>query len=145
MLRWLIIIVFLSCSVNANDNVLKFGKTHVHYSVINTEFLKPEIASRYGITRGANQGFVNINVQNVDSDAGEAKAVKADISGKFKNLRAQEAPLDFKEFKEGDAIYYIATFRFDHKDILSFELDVKAASSDKSNKVKFQHEMYAAK
>lgn len=145
MLRWLTLFVFLSSAAFAQDNVLKFGNTHVHYSVINAEFLKPEIASRYGIKRGANQAFVNINVQTVDSEKGASKAVTADISGKLKNLRAQEAPLEFKEFKEGDAIYYIATFRFDHKDILSFDLDVKPASSDKTNKVKFQHEMYAAR
>ena len=49
------------------------GEWDVHYMVVNTPFLTPEVAASYGIVRSKYNALVNISVLNKDS--GEAQRV----------------------------------------------------------------------
>ena len=40
-----------------------FGKDTVHYSVLNTAFLTPQVAKSYGIVRGDNKFLINVSVR----------------------------------------------------------------------------------
>ncbi len=98
------------------------GDYTVHYNVFNSASLTADIARMYGITRGGNQGVVNIAIRKQEG-AGD-KASKAKVVGSVQNLVGQKDQLSFKEINEADAIYYIATFRFDDKDHMKFNIDV---------------------
>ena len=117
-----VVAVLFTGSVAAEQKKV-FGDYEVHYNALNSSTLTPEVAKQYGLTRGANQGLVNIAVRKRDGKDGVATS--AVISGSVRNLLSQKNELKFKEVKESGAIYYIATFRFDDKDTLTFDLTVQ--------------------
>jgi hypothetical protein len=98
-----------------------YGDLDVHYSAFNSGFLQPEVAAATGLVRSKTQGVVNVAVLK----AGTASNAK--VSGTVKNLLGQSTALNFKEVKEGKAIYYLAQFPFEQRETLRFTLNVTAA------------------
>ena len=102
------------------ENHQNFGDYRVSYSVFNSDFISPEIAQRYNLVRARDRAFVNISVSKV----GDTKGASAGISGNVTNLIQQSRPLEFKEIRDQDAVYYLATFRFEHEESLTFNIDL---------------------
>ena len=98
-----------------------YGDLDVHYSAFNSGFLQPDVAAATGMVRSKTQGVVNVAVLK----AGTASNAK--VSGSVKNLLGQSTALNFKEVKEGQAIYYLAQFPFEQRETLRFSLSVQAA------------------
>ena len=98
-----------------------YGDLDVHYSAFNSGFLQPDVAAATGLIRSKTQGVVNVAVLK----AGTASNAK--VSGSVKNLLGQSTALNFKEVKEGQAIYYLAQFPFEQRETLRFSLSVHAA------------------
>lgn len=98
-----------------------YGDLDVHYSAFNSGFLQPDVAAATGLVRSKTQGVVNVAVLK----AGTASNAK--VSGSVKNLLGQSTALNFKEVKEGQAIYYLAQFPFEQRETLRFTLSVQAA------------------
>ncbi|MCW7554980.1 DUF4426 domain-containing protein [Endozoicomonas gorgoniicola] len=120
---------------------LRFGDYEVYFSAFNSTFITPEIARAYQLERSPKYGLVNIAIRNVkDSEVG--KAVTAQLEGQQKNLLQQSVSLQFKEVKEGPAVYYLAGFRFSNEELLEFSIDVKPEGSDTSYPVKFRQTFY---
>lgn len=94
-----------------------FGAYDVHYSVINATYLRPEIARRYGVTRGRDRALANVSVLDADG-----RAIAVPVTGRVKNLLGQSRPLQFRRFEDGGAVYHLATFAFDDGEALRFEL-----------------------
>ena len=120
----------------AAANQQTVGDVTIHYNVLSSAFISAEAATQYGITRSKRTGIVNISVKK------NGKAVIANIFGNGKNLTAQLKKLAFKEIKEGDAIYYIATFSFRNKERLSFDLQVQPEKKGKLLSLKFKQQLY---
>lgn len=118
----MVMVLSLSAFAVAAEQSKSFGDFKVHYNAFNSSSLTPEIAKQYGITRGANQGVVNIAIRNHAGGGDVATAAK--VEGSVRNLLSQKVALKFKEIREGDAIYYIAGYRFDNQDTMIFELNV---------------------
>lgn len=97
-----------------------FGDYRVFYSVFNSEFIKPEIAQNYQLVRGKDRAFVNVSVVKKSG----SKALPAKISGTASNLMQQSRPLNFQQVRDGDAVYYLAPFRFDDEEVLTFDVNV---------------------
>lgn len=133
------VLVLLAGSVHA-EQVKKFGDYDIHYNAFNSSSLTADVARQYGITRGANQGLVNIVVRK-RNDSGDAPAA-AKVSGSARNLLSQRSELKFKEVRSGEAIYYIAVFRFDNQDMLTFDIDVQPTDSGDKFPFHFQQQMY---
>ncbi|GAB5390648.1 MAG: DUF4426 domain-containing protein [Alteromonas macleodii] len=112
------------------------GEWDVHYMVVSTPFLTPEVAASYGIVRSKFNALVNISVLNKVS--GEAQ--RADVTGTAKNLLGNSRKLTFKKVEEGDAIYYLAVLPFRDQETFRFEIDVQKGSSKQT--LKFQQKMY---
>ena len=98
-----------------------YGDLDVHYSAFNSGFLQPDVAAATGLVRSKTQGVVNVAVLK----AGTASNAK--VSGSVKNLLGQSTALNFKEVKEGQAIYYLAQFPFEQRETLRISLSVQAA------------------
>ncbi|KEQ18321.1 hypothetical protein GZ78_12435 [Endozoicomonas numazuensis] len=124
-----------------NDKPVRFGDYEVFYSAFPSTFIQPDIAKTYDLERGPKNGLVNIAVRNVKNSA-EGKAVKATFEGKTVNLLGQQSALKFKEIKEGDAIYYLAGFRFSHEEMLKFSVKVQPEGSSLSQTVQFSQTFY---
>ncbi|MFA5631712.1 MAG: DUF4426 domain-containing protein [Porticoccaceae bacterium] len=123
-----------SIAVFANDQPYKtFGDVRVYYSAFNSSFIAPDVASAYNITRGKDRGLVNIAVVPQGSGHGTA----ALVGGTVNNLLAQQQTLEFMEIREGDAIYYLAPFRFANEDPLNFTIHVRPANAETTSTFTF--------
>lgn len=139
--RLLVIIAFLYVSTFPVQNTwaeqfFMAGSTKVHYIVLNTLFLKPEIAKQYGIARGNEQAIANISLISKDG-----VALRGIVQGRVKNLLGQIQTLRFREIVEKDAVYYIAPIIYTNRDILSFEIEVALPNEPLTN-FEFQERMY---
>lgn len=126
----------LASSVQA-EQYKTLGDWDVHYIVINTSFLTPDIARAYGIQRSKYQGLVNISVLQKDTH----KAQSVAVTGNATNLLGTNKPLSFKEVKEGDAIYYLAVLSFDNLE--QYRFDIKVVDGNESQTLKFKHKFFA--
>ena len=131
----LLIAAFAHVSLSAN--VQKVGGITIHYNALSSSNIPSEVAAQYGITRSGRTGIINIAVQK------DGKPVMANIFGHGKNLAGQLKELAFKEIKEENAIYYIATFTFSNGEKLSFDLQIQAEKQGKLLPVSFKQTLYA--
>ncbi|WP_299597620.1 DUF4426 domain-containing protein [uncultured Microbulbifer sp.] len=102
------------------ENHQNFGDYRVTYSVFNSDFISPEIARHYNLVRAADRAFVNISVSKKDGTEG----VSAGVSGNATNLIQQSRNLDFQEVRDNKAVYYLAPFRFNDEENLTFNIDL---------------------
>jgi uncharacterized protein DUF4426 len=117
-----------------------FGPYQVHYSVFNSSFITPEVASAYGITRGKNRALINIAVRK-QLKSGEDIAQRAFISGHSSDL-IHQLPLEFEEIEEQGAIYYIASLKFNDKEMRSFTIKIQPDPNISPYTLKFSKTLY---
>ena len=127
----------LSASAQQSE---RFGPFELHYSVVNTTFLEPEVAASYGITRGEKRAILNLSVREHLPDGGtEARGML--LKGRTWDL-IQNQFLEFQEVREGPAIYYIAEFKFINEEWRFFEVDFRPEGADETFTFKFKHQLY---
>ncbi len=133
---WLVAsVLLLSVSLQA-EQMQKFGDWEVHYILVPTTFLKPAIAEQYGIVRGRDRAYLNISVLDRGLDP-----VAVGIDGTMTNLLGQQQHLEFREVREGNAIYYLTTIKYSDREVLRFEILV-TPPEDSIKTLKFQQKMY---
>lgn len=135
----LLILVLLPCSLMAEQKKT-FGDYDVHYSVLNSTFITPEIAKNYAITRGKNRALINIAVRK-KLPKGKTRAQKALVTGRSSDL-IHSADLEFNEITEQDAIYYIAELRFNNKEMRTFTIKVQPDPNIAAYTLKFSKTLY---
>jgi hypothetical protein len=113
-----------------------FGDIEIHYAVVNTLFLQPDIAARYGIVRDTDRAIVNVSVLDRDG-----ATLAANVSGISVNLLNQEVVIAFSTIKEDESTYYIAPIRYTDQDVLRFRIDV-AVPNRAPMRLEFQQRMY---
>lgn len=111
----------------------------VHYVVFNSTFMTPQIARSYGLKRNEFTATVNVSVLDRASAGKPAMAVR--IEGSAKNLIGQTRTLEFKEIKEGDAIYYLAQFPIVNEDTYKFTIDIDAGNKGRGP-ISFSQKLY---
>ncbi|MEH6580708.1 MAG: DUF4426 domain-containing protein [Halioglobus sp.] len=116
-----------------------FGPYELYYSVVNTTFIEPSVAANYGITRGEKRAILNLAVRENLAEGSEARTML--LKGKTWDL-IQNQELEFKEIREGSAIYYIAELKFINEEWRFFEVDFRPEGADQSYKLKFKHQLY---
>ncbi len=135
MKRWILIALLAVAPIAIGEQSVDFAEGSVQYSVLPTTFLTEETAEKYGIVRGANRAFCNISV--VDDDG---KPIKAEVTGSFKNLLGQTTKLSFEKVQDGEAVYYLAKFRYTEGEKLKFKFEVKTAK--RTIDVEHEQEIY---
>ncbi|WKE66174.1 DUF4426 domain-containing protein [Gallaecimonas kandeliae] len=139
LFRALAVILLLAWQLPASaEQMMKFGQYDVHYQALPTTFLTPQVASTYHIERSRYQGLVNIAV--LDSGNNQA-AVAADLKGEARNLLGNVIELKFKEIREGNAIYYIATLPYTNEERFRFSIDITPPGG-KTFTLKFEQQFY---
>ena len=117
----------------------------VHYNLLNSSFIEAAVATQYGIKRSKNIGLLNISVMKKSEknpNTGTGMAVISNIFGHGASLAGQVKSLAFKEIKEADAIYYIATFPINNGERLSFDLQVQPEKVGKLIPLKFKEQVF---
>ena len=145
-LGYLLMVLILISSIStlhASDQELfkQQGNYKIFYSVFSSSFITPEIAIANNIVRGKDRGLVNIAVVET-LGIGEA----AEVTGGVSNIFQQTQKLKFTEVREQSTVYYLAPFKFDNEDYLTFKIKV-LPKADNNNSVnaydfKFQKKMY---
>jgi len=133
-----VVTVLLAANAAAEQSK-KFGNFELHYSVVNTTFIEPEIAANYGIVRGEKRAIINLAV--LDTNTQDNAAVTMLLKGRTWDL-IQNQFLEFKEVREGKAIYYIADFKFINEEWRFFEFDFRPEGADQTYTFKFKHQLY---
>ena len=131
-------LLWLAAAIADEEAYKDFGDYRVHYSAFNSSFVSPEVASVYNISRGADRGLVNIAVV----PEGAASGRTALVGGTVTDMLARQQTLEFVEVREGDAVYYLAPFRFANEDPLTFKVNVRPAGSNQTREVRFQRTFY---
>ncbi|WP_421867481.1 DUF4426 domain-containing protein [Motiliproteus sp.] len=139
LLYSLLTAVLLLPSLASAEQFEAVDQYQIHYNALGTTFLLPEVAEQYQIQRSKVRGLVNISV--LDSSA-DHRAVVAQVSGEIRNLVDQRQPLNFRQVREGDAIYYIAEFRFTDDERLFFELQVQPDPNGPVYPLNFEQHFY---
>jgi len=130
---------FLACrAMAASEN---FGDYSIYYQAVNSTFINADIARQYGIVRSDRRAFLNISVLKNQAD-GSSTAVTAQVNGGKRNLLGQTGNIEFREIREGQAIYYIGEFDYSNAEIVRFRLDVTPEGSDKSHEIAWETRMY---
>jgi hypothetical protein len=111
-----------------------FGDVTVHYSAFTSSMLQPDIAAATGLTRSKNQGVLNIAVLKAE------KPSTAVVSGTVKDLTGRSNPLSFKQITDQGAVYYIAQFKIDQAETVTFDINVEI--DDVSHKLSFNQEVF---
>ncbi|TQV74058.1 DUF4426 domain-containing protein [Aliikangiella marina] len=120
----------------AQANVHTIGDITIHYNALSTANIPAEVAAAYKIRRSGRTGIVNITVMKND------KPVIANVFGNGKNLTGQLKELAFKEIREDQAVYYIATFTFNNSEKLSFDLQIQPERKGKLIPLTFRQELF---
>ncbi|CAK13274.1 DUF4426 domain-containing protein [Pseudomonas entomophila] len=111
-----------------------FGDVTVHYSAFTSSMLQPDIAAATGLTRSKNQGVLNIAVIKA------GKPAMAVVSGTVKDLTGRSNPLSFKQITDQGAVYYIAQFKIDQPETVTFDLNVETGGV--SHPLSFNQEVF---
>jgi hypothetical protein len=135
------LVVALLCTVNGTwaEQSKTFGNYELHYSVVNTTFIEPEVAANYGIVRGEKRAILNLAV--LDTSTKDNSPVPMLLKGRTWDL-IQNQFLEFEEVREGKAIYYIADFKFINEEWRFFEFDFRPEGATQSYTFKFKHQLY---
>jgi hypothetical protein len=124
--RFALSFTLLLCSslAIANTPFTTFGDYSVLHTVFNSTFLKPEVASAYGLTRGKRHSLLNVAIIKNTAE-GSTNGLPAEVSGTITNLMQQQKTLSFIEIKEQDAVYFLAPIRVDSEEMVHFRIEVK--------------------
>jgi len=118
------------------EQLQRLGAWDVHYVLIPTSFLKPEIAARHGIARGRDRAMLNISVLGSDG-----LPVPVGISGNIRNLLEQVQPLTFIEVREGTAVYYLAEVKHSDREVLRLSIEITPPDGSRQL-LQFQQQMF---
>ena len=117
------------------------GEYKVFYSAFNSSFIDPDIAVANDIVRGKDKGLVNIAVAKVPG-----VALPATVTGRVFNILQQSQTLEFVAVREQNTVYYLAPFKFDNEDFLTFKIRVLPEADGPETiypyDFKFQKKMY---
>ncbi|WP_298441846.1 DUF4426 domain-containing protein [uncultured Ferrimonas sp.] len=123
------------------EQKMQVGKYAIHYVTFGSTFLTPDIAKAYGVNRSRYTGLVNISVLDSSQQDLDTNAVRVTINGTARDLTGITKTLEFREIREGDAIYYIAELDHRNEETYHFNIDI-SNQRDLSTKLKFQQKFY---
>lgn len=122
------------------EQAQQFGDYKVHYSVVNTTFVDPQVAARYQIVRDKERAFLNLSIRE-QLPNGESQALTATLEGRTWNL-FQNQFFEFREVREQGAIYYIGSFEFSDEEIRFFDVQILPEGASRSYQLKFKQKVY---
>lgn len=111
-----------------------FGEATVYYNAFASSMLQPKVAEDSGLLRSKNLGVLTIAVVKA------GKPGMAVISGTVKDLTGRSSPLSFKQTNSQGAVSYVAQFKTEQAQILTFDLNVETGGV--SHTLSFNQEVF---
>jgi hypothetical protein len=123
-------------TINALAETAKEYANHiVYYNAFPTDSLPPQMTKQYGLKRSKNYALINVSV--MEKGAGTPTGVRSSVTGQVKNLMGQTRALEFREIREGKAVYYIAQVGVQGKEVVNFYLDIRPEGIQDNYEIKF--------
>lgn len=122
-------------------NEVDFDSHVVHYNVINTTFLAPEVARAYDVRRSSTRALANVVIME-RGDSG-MKPATATVTGQAVNLNQQSRTLQFREIREGDAIYHLAEVPVRGGEVLDFQIRIGVEDRTEPMEIRFRQTFFA--
>ena len=132
--------------IRANES-LRIGNYEVHYSAFSSTFIEPTIAAAFQLERNQRTGIINIAIRDVQGTGQETlvgRAATGRIAGHVSNLLGQKSALDFKEVKDGEAIYYLANFTYNNDERLTFDLNIWPGKNERPGSIRFNQQFFVS-
>ena len=134
-------VLTMTASFAMAESSKDFGDYVIHYNAFRSDTLEPEVAKAYNLMRRNNRAILNIAVlKKVMDTTGTPTA--ATITGHASNLTGQLKKLEFREIKEGTAIYYLAETQFSDGEFLKFKLKVSIDGEEHAARLKFDKRFF---
>ncbi|CAA0082086.1 Uncharacterised protein [BD1-7 clade bacterium] len=138
------LMLLISPQANAQDEMTgtsaTFGDYTVHYSTFNTSFLTPDVAKSVGVVRSKRKGMMTIAVLKKNTEGKESNA-SASVTGSAYDLIVTKN-LDFKQVREQNAVYYLATFDIENKIDVYFTVNVQPDPNQDPFVINFKKRLY---
>lgn len=108
------------------EQFVEQGAYRIHYSAFNSAFLTADIARQYRLERSRYRAVINLAARRqVGETAMDSRAVPAQVEIKVRALNGRPQWVEAREVREGEAIYYLATFPFQNLETYFFDIRVK--------------------
>jgi hypothetical protein len=143
-LKYLLILLTAVPFMVQAERMQDFGDYVVHYNVIQTDTLDPQVTEAYGIKRSRYRVLINIVVQKKEMGV-SVQPHRAVVTSEVQNLIGQVIKIKMREVQESNAIYYLGELGVLDQDLLDFSVQVKPEGSDQKLSVKFRQKFYIDK
>ncbi|MGD8407623.1 MAG: DUF4426 domain-containing protein [Thiohalophilus sp.] len=141
LLKWsltsLLVLSFYPATAGA-EQAKQVDNYVIHYNVLNTDMLTPDIAKQYGIQRSKSRAMLNVAVIRSD----DKRPVSAMVTATTGMMTGHMQKLSMREIREGEAIYYIGDFPVAHLDTLNFTIKVKPEGSQQTHTIEFKKQFF---
>lgn len=121
------------------DRMKAVDEYEIYYNLVNSTFLDPRVAERYDLDRSENLAVLTVSVR--EDINGETTDQPAEVSGSVSDL-VHHYPLEFEEFRDPNAVYYIAQVPAQGRTRLDFSLDVKPQDSAEVYQIEFSEPVF---
>lgn len=119
----------------------EFGDYVVHYNAFRSDTISPEVAKQYGLARANNRVLINIAIlKKVMNTTGTPTPSK--VTGHASNLTGQLKQLEFKEIKEGTAVYYLAETKISDGEFLKFDIKITPEGETRAARLRFDKRFF---
>lgn len=122
------------------EQVQVFDDYEVHYNVVNSTFLPSSVAEHYDIEQHRDTAVLTVSVRS-PGEEGALVPQPAKVSGKVSDL-VHTHNLEFTEFHDPMAIYYVAEVPAVGRTGLEFDVTVTPADSSQSYELQFTEQMF---
>jgi hypothetical protein len=134
--RFFLVLMFLMLSSFAQaENSKEYAEHIVYVNAFPIDSLPAEMTKQYGLKRSKNFALVNVSV--MEKGTGSPVGVRSKVTGTLKNLMGQSRSLEFREIKEGQAIYYIAQIGVPSRETVNFFIEIRPESNKEKYEIKF--------
>ncbi len=135
-IRWVVLALLFAAADGRAEQLQRFGNWTVHYVVIPSTFLRPQIAQRYDLVRAANRALVNVSLLD-----GAGTPARANVQGRAMNLLGQTQTLAFRQVEELPAVYYLAELEHSNEETMRFTITL-TPQDGKPMLLEFQQKLY---
>ena len=117
------------------------GSFVVHYVVIGTEQLTPEVADKYGIARSPHRALLNVSiVRKVPGTTGTPIPAMVQVSAV--NQAGQYRPITMRRVDEPPSVYYLGEVTVADRETMSFELNVLVEGESTPVRLRLQQQFF---
>ena len=117
------------------------GAFVVHYTVVSTMELAPQVAEAYGIARSPHRALLNVSVvRKVAGTTG--RPIPAMLQVLVVNQAGQARPIALRRIDEPPSVYYLGEVTVADRETLNFDLNVLAEGETAALRLRLQQQFF---